>query len=107
MKRIYLVAAICLATMPAAAGCFPPLGCTDNDFFRRTDLAQQRCEVLWRMRSTIYKERGYCFEKERDIAAFGNAGCRYEFANTLLFNSVERDNITNIVAIERQKKCPR
>src|ERR1700730_14205461 len=77
------------AAMPAAAGCFRPLGCTDNDFFRLTDLMQQRCEVLWKMRNTILKERGYCFEKEREIAVFGNAGCRYQFANTVLFNSVE------------------
>jgi hypothetical protein len=110
MKRAYIAAAIAasvLAAVPAAAGCFPPLGCTDTDFFRRTELAQQRCEVLWKIRNTILKERGLCFENEREIATFGNAGCRYQFANTLLFNSVERDNLTNIAGVEKTKHCPR
>ncbi|HEV1998959.1 MAG TPA: YARHG domain-containing protein [Xanthobacteraceae bacterium] len=110
MKRAYLAAAIAasvLAAVSAQAGCFRPLGCTDTDYFRRTDLAQQRCEILWKMRNTILKERGLCFEKEREIATFGNAGCRYQFANTLLFNSAERDNLTNITSVEKAKHCPR
>ncbi|HXL67552.1 MAG TPA: YARHG domain-containing protein [Xanthobacteraceae bacterium] len=110
MKRAYIAAAIAasvLAAVPAEAACFRPLGCTDTDFFRRTDLAQQRCEVLWKMRNTILKERGLCFEKEREIAVFGNAGCRVQFANTLLLNSAERDNLTNIASVEKAKHCPR
>jgi hypothetical protein len=110
MKRIYLAAAIAasvLVVSPAGAACFRPLGCTDTDFFRRTDLAQQRCELLWKIRNTILKERGYCFEKEREIAAFGNAGCRIQFANTLLLNSAERDNVVNIASVEKAKRCPR
>lgn len=109
MKRIYLaaIAVLLTAASPARAACFMPLGCTDTDFFRRTELAQQRCETLWKIRNTILKERGYCFEKEREIAAFGNAGCRYQFANTLLLNSAERDNVTNIAAAEKTKRCPR
>ena len=111
MRHISLAAAIAAflvgAAMPAAAGCFQPLGCTDNDFFRLTDLMQQRCEILWKMRNTILKERGYCFEKEREIAVFGNAGCRYQFANTVLFHSVERDNLANIASVEKAKRCPR
>jgi hypothetical protein len=110
MKRAYLAATIAasvLAAPPAGAGCFKPLGCTDTDFFRRTDLAQQRCEILWKMRNTILKERGLCFEKEREIAVFGNAGCRYHFANTLLLNSVERDNLANILSAEKTKHCSR
>jgi hypothetical protein len=111
MKPICLAAAIAAfilaAAAPAGAACFKPLGCTDSDFFRRADLAQQRCEILWKMRNTILKERGYCFEKEREIAAFGNAACRYQFANTLPLNSAERDNIANIATAEKAKRCPR
>jgi hypothetical protein len=110
MKRIRLAAAIAAvilaATTPAKAGCFP-LGCTDNDFFRRTDLSEQSCEVLWKMRNTILKERGYCFEREREIAAFGNAGCAIHFTNSLLLNSPERENLTNIGSAEKAKHCPR
>jgi YARHG domain-containing protein len=110
MKRMVLVAAIAatiVTAAPAGAACFRPLGCTDTDFFRRTDLAQQRCEVLWKIRNTILKERGYCFEREREIAVFGNAGCRHQFANALLLNSAERDNVINIASVEKAKHCPR
>jgi hypothetical protein len=102
-----VAASVLLAAVPAGAACFKPLGCTDTDFFRRTDLAQQRCELLWKMRNTILKERGLCFEDERAVAAFGNAGCRHEFANTLLLNSAERENVTNIRAAEKAKRCSR
>ena len=110
MKRTHIaaaVAAFAVAASPAGAACFKPLGCTDKDFFRRTDLAQQRCELLWKMRNSILKERGLCFEKEREIAVFGNAGCRVQFANTLLLSSVERDNVATIAAVEKSKRCPR
>jgi hypothetical protein len=110
MKRIYLIAAIAasiLATTPARAACFPPLGCTDTDFFRQTDLAKQTCDQLWKIRNTILKERGLCFEREREIAAFGNAGCRVQFANTLLLNSAERDNLASIATVTKTKRCPR
>jgi hypothetical protein len=111
MKRLYLAAAIAasllLVAIAAQAGCFPGFGCTDKDFFRRADLAKQSCETLWKMRGTILKERGYCFEKERDIAAFGNAGCRFAFGSSLLLNSVERDNYSNVAKLEKSKHCPR
>jgi hypothetical protein len=109
MKRMVLAAAVAASVLaaPAAAGCFAPLGCTDNDFFRPADLAKLGCEALWKMRNTIFKERGFCFVEERAIAAFGNAGCRIHFTNALGLSSVERENLTNIIGAERRKHCPR
>ncbi len=95
------------ASRPAQAGCYDGLGCSDRDRFRFEDLADgPTCELLWRMRNEIYKERGYCFRTQRGIAVFGNAGCQYDDEAQVPMSAIERDNVATIREVERARRCP-
>jgi hypothetical protein len=91
----------------AYAGCYEGLGCSDRDRFSFEDLADgPTCDLLWRMRNEIYKERGYCFRTQRGIAVFGNAGCQYDDVALVPLNAIERDNVATIGNVEHARRCP-
>ncbi len=108
-KGVCLAAATaaCLAAAapPAHAACYEMIGCTDSDYFRDGDLMRFSCQILWEVRNTMYKERGYCFHTARAIAAFGNAGCRYDNEADVPLSRVERANVSAIVRVERATGC--
>lgn len=107
MQRQSLILALTLlaATGPAFASCYENIGCTDSDRFSRPALRQLSCENLWMVRNEIYKEAGYCFKTERAIDYFGNAHCTVENMNAVPLSEIERYNIDQIVAVERQQGC--
>jgi YARHG domain len=61
--------------------------------------------ILWEVRNTIYKERGYCFQTQKGIQAFGNAGCKYDDAGKVPLNVAERYNVNAIKKAEVKKGC--
>ncbi|MBT9288006.1 YARHG domain-containing protein [Prosthecodimorpha staleyi] len=69
------------------------------------DFWSMSCPQLWYERNSIYHERGYCFQTERGIRTFGNAGCVTSNESALGLSSTERRTIALIVQVERQKYC--
>lgn len=65
------------------------------------------CDELWAERNAVYKEAGYCFKTARAIQAFGNAGCRYDELADVPLSARDRAKVAEIVAQERQNRCPR
>ena len=63
------------------------------------------CERLWIERNTIYKRRGYCFNTQRAIATFGNAGCLHDDVEDVPLSPRERARVAEIVRLERQFGC--
>lgn len=100
-----LIAGLTVAPSPARANCYELIGCTYKDYFKTSDLKQLSCQILWEVRNTIYKERGYCFRTQRAIKFFGNAGCKYDDAGAVPLNAVERYNVSAIKKVEAKKGC--
>jgi hypothetical protein len=90
---------------PAHANCYELIGCTNKDYFKNAQLKQLSCQILWEVRNTIYKERGYCFHTQRAIKAFGDAGCKYDDAGAVPLNAAERYNVSAIKKVEAKKGC--
>jgi len=90
---------------PALANCYELIGCTDSEYFAKRDLRQLSCQNLWDVRNTIYKENGYCFATKRAINYFGNEGCYVEDQGAVKLNTYERQNVAQIVAVEKAKGC--
>jgi len=67
--------------------------------------AQGTCQRLWVERNAIYKAAGYCFNTQRGIRFFGNAGCSYDNAGDVPLSARARARISNIVAEERARGC--
>jgi hypothetical protein len=106
MRALIIAAVLSLAvTGPVLADCYEDIGCTDSDVFSRSDLRQLSCENLWEVRNEIYYENGYCFQTDRAIDFFGNDECHVTNQSRVRLNSVERQNVQSIVAVERQKHC--
>jgi len=105
LQSILLALTIALATGPATAACYEEIGCTDSDQFSRPDLRDQSCDTLWEVRNEIYKEGGYCFKTSRAIDFFGNARCTTDNMNDVRMSRIERYNINQIVAVEREMGC--
>jgi YARHG domain-containing protein len=93
------------APSPAHANCYELIGCTNKDYFKNAQLKQLSCQILWEVRNTIYKERGYCFHTQRAIKAFGDAGCKYDDAGAVPLNAAERYNVRAIKKVEAKKGC--
>ncbi len=92
----------------AHADCYDVFGCSDRNYFRQGDLMNgPNCEFLWQMRNSIYKERGYCFNTQRGIAAFGNAGCQKDKAGAVPLNRFDRANAATLARADRPLACPR
>lgn len=103
--RSIVVALALLVAGPAFANCYEDIGCTDSDHFSKSQLRHLSCENLWMVRNEIYKEAGYCFKTQRAIDYFGNGGCTITNMSRVPLTSIERYNINQIVAVERQKGC--
>jgi YARHG domain len=94
-----------IASNPARANCYELFGCTDSQLYDVSHLKQASCQILWEMRNTIYKERGYCFHSQRAIKAFGNAGCLYDDVSSVPLNTYERANVGAIKEAGSSKGC--
>ncbi|GGI24349.1 DUF4424 family protein [Bradyrhizobium guangdongense] len=71
------------------------------------NVADQPCDQLWQQRNSIFKAGGYCFRTPRAIAAFGNAGCKYDNILDVPLSARDRQVVNDIQRIERIKACPR
>lgn len=100
-----VIACLVLSPSPARANCYELIGCTNKDYFKNAQLKQLSCQILWEVRNTIYKERGYCFHTQKGIQAFGNAGCKYDDAGKVPLNAAERYNVGAIKKVEAKKGC--
>jgi hypothetical protein len=69
------------------------------------DIADFSCQQLWFSRNSIFKEAGYCFKTSRAIAAFGNAGCRYDDVEAVQLTQENRNFVQAIQRAERAKAC--
>jgi YARHG domain len=67
--------------------------------------AQGTCQRLWVERNSIYKAAGYCFNTQRGIRYFGNAGCSYDNVRDVPLSDSDRSRIAQIVAQERSIGC--
>jgi hypothetical protein len=90
---------------PARANCYELIGCSDQNYFKSSDLMQLGCQPLWEVRNWIYKENGYCFKTPKAIEAFGNAGCLYDDVAQVPLNQFERSNMQAIKKVEAKKGC--
>ncbi len=106
--QILLLGAALAAPLPAFADCYDVYGCTDKNYFNVQTLLEPgpTCEFLYVMRNEIYAEHHYCFQTQRGIAAFGNAGCVSSNANLLGLNRFELANAATILQAEQAKGCP-
>jgi len=57
------------------------------------------------LRGSDHKEAGYCFKTARAIAAFGNAGCRYDDVEAVPLTPENRNFVQVIQRTERAKAC--
>ena len=106
MQKLAIAAMLALLSAgPAFANCYEDIGCTDDDKFRKSDLRELSCELLYDVRNTIYKENGYCFKTEKAVDYFGNEGCWITNQSRVKLNSIEKFNVGQIVAVENQLGC--
>lgn len=106
MRRLLLAAMLAgAATGPALANCYEDIGCSDSDYYRKSDLRELDCDVLWELRNEIYYENGYCFKTKKAIRFFGNDECEYDDAEDIRFNRYEQRNISTIASVEKELQC--
>jgi len=67
--------------------------------------AQSVCQRLWVERNSIYKAAGYCFNTQRGVRYFGNAGCSYDNVRDVPLSDRDRATVARIVAEERAMGC--
>ena len=102
----FLAGAFAIVTaVPAGANCYELIGCSNKDIYKTSDLMQLGCQPLWEVRNRIYKENGYCFQSQKAIEAFGNAGCQYDDVNQVPLSNIERANVSAIKSVEANKGC--
>jgi S1-C subfamily serine protease len=70
-------------------------------------LNRMSCDELWLARNEIFKAAGYCFQSERAIRQFGNAGCRYANNQDVPLSDRQRAHLTAITAAEVGRSCSR
>lgn len=106
MHRILIAAAVTLLTAgQSMAACYELIGCDDEDRFRRSDLRKLSCQALYEVRNGIYFQNGLCFSTDRALDIFGDDGCYIDDPEDVKLSNVERFNISQIAAVERQKGC--
>jgi hypothetical protein len=106
MNRLIIAATLALLSAgPTPAACYEEIGCTDGDKFRKSDLSEFSCQLLWDVRNTIYKENGYCFQTKKARNYFGNDGCYVDDMEEVKMSSIERHNVGQIVAVEKALGC--
>jgi hypothetical protein len=47
---------VAAGSTPAQANCYELIGCTDQNYFKQSDLKKLGCQPLWEVRNWIYKE---------------------------------------------------
>jgi YARHG domain-containing protein len=99
------VAGVLSGAQPARANCYELIGCSNQNYFKSSDLMQLGCQPLWEVRNWIYKENGYCFKTPKAIKAFGNAGCQYDDITQVPLNQFEQYNVKAIKKAEANKGC--
>ncbi|QDP26339.1 DUF4424 family protein [Bradyrhizobium cosmicum] len=82
-----------------------PAPVQDGD--RPQGVESQNCVQLWQQRNSIFKAGAYCFRTPRAVAAFGNAGCKYDNILDVPLSARDRQLVNDIQRIERIKACPR
>lgn len=87
------------AAMTLSAAMMPPVfaGDIQGDAYE--------CKDLWSMRNQIYKSNGYCFKTSKAIAAFGNAGCRFDKLALVPLSENDRQVLSDIRKSERRQGC--
>ena len=105
IRTLAVALAMVLAAGPAMANCYEQIGCDDSDTFRKIDLRQFSCQILWDLRNSIYHQNGYCFKTQRAISYFGNKGCYVDDQAGVKLNAIERQNIATIQSVEKAKDC--
>lgn len=106
MKKLIIAATLALLSAgPSLAACYEDIGCTDGDRFRKSDLNDYSCQILWDVRNTIYKENGYCFQTKKARQYFGNKGCWIDDMEDVKLSRIERYNVGQIVAVEKALGC--
>jgi hypothetical protein len=65
----------------------------------------ENCQTLWTQRNTIFKDAGYCFKTARAIAAFGNAGCKYDSLEDVPLSEIDRQAVQSISRQEAAQRC--
>ena len=106
MKKLIIAATLTLLSAgPSLAACYEDIGCTDGDKFKKADLRDFSCQLLWDVRNTIYKENGYCFQTKKARNYFGNDGCYIDDMEEVKMSSIERGNVSQIVAVEKALGC--
>lgn len=106
MKKLAIAAVLALLSAgPSMAACYEEIGCTDEDRFRKSDLREFSCQILWDVRNTIYKENGYCFQTQKAKNYFGNKGCWITSQSKVKLNAIEKYNVAQIVAVEKARGC--
>ncbi len=63
------------------------------------------CRDLWVERNQIFKDAGYCFNTQRAVRYFGNAGCIYDRQADVPLSANQRRIVAEIVRIERFTGC--
>ena len=63
------------------------------------------CRDLWVERNQIFKDAGYCFNTQRAVRYFGNAGCMYDRQADVPLSASQRRIIAEIVRVERFTGC--
>lgn len=63
------------------------------------------CRDLWVERNQIYKDAGYCFNTQRAVRYFGNAGCMYDRQADVPLSANQRRLIAEIARVERFTGC--
>lgn len=103
---VVLASAFSMVAQAATAACYEDVGCTDRSRFDEAKLGRLAdCDILFEMRNTVFKERGYCFKTSRAIELFGNAGCRHDQIAAVPLNDIERANVATITRLEAAKQC--
>ncbi len=91
MIAVALSATATLAVTPASAGDI------QGDAYS--------CPELWTMRNQIYKNAGYCFKSSRAMAAFGNAGCKFDSIDAVPLSNVDRTVLRDIARSSKRQHC--
>lgn len=89
---------------PAKAGCHL-VDCVEDVFVKPQELAGRRCEDLWLLRNSIYKDARYCFRTGRSRASFSNDGCLFQDIAAVPLNAYQRHNVGVIRLAEAQRGC--
>lgn len=90
MTRLALAAALVVSTAASAVA---------------QDYRGWSCRDLWVERNQIFKDAGYCFNTQRAVRYFGNAGCMYDRQADVPLSANQRRIIAEIVRVERFTGC--